>query len=71
MDGFNDTDAPAAGGTQPTVNINVKAGSASENDVRELVNGVTQKVGEAVHTWEERIKQREEAARAPANPAAL
>ncbi len=72
MDGFNDNDATAAAGTPPTVNINVKAGSASENDVRELVSGVTEKVGEAVHTWEDRLKQREEAARiAAVNPPPL
>jgi hypothetical protein len=41
-----------------TINIQIAPNAATGTEVQELVDGITQKVGEAVQTWQERLKER-------------
>ena len=41
-----------------TINIQIGGNPATPTEVRELVDGITAKVGEAVQSWQERMKER-------------
>lgn len=61
--------AEESGTPGQTINIEIAANPVSSADLGELVNGVTAKVGEAVQTWQERMKERAAAqAAAPLTP---
>jgi len=50
-----------------TINIQIAGNPATATEVRELVDGITAKVGEAVQTWQERLREKA-AAQSAAQP---
>jgi hypothetical protein len=52
----------------PGWTLKVQVGGGNDAEVKELVDGITQKVGEAAQLWQDRMKERAASAAAAREP---